>query len=249
MDMRTMDMPPGARPPGVRDPDYSDGVGDGDGAMRGMDMADDAKRLSVRFDNLEYRHDGHDPAQSLDAQAWYGGDLDKLWLKLEGERSAGRLGATRVEALWNHALTTYWDVQSGLRHDLGQGPARDWAAIGVQGLAPYWVDLEATAYVGQSGRIAFRVEAQYDIRFTQRWILQPDVEANVYRKDDPARGIGAGLSNVEVGLRLRYEVARKFAPYAGVVWSRKFGRTSRYARAAGRGWKETNIVAGIRIWF
>lgn len=247
MDMATMNMQGGSAPPDARDPDYSDGVGYG--SMQGMDMADDARLLYVLFDNLEYRHGDGGSAQAVAAQAWYGGDRDKLWLKLDGEREGGRLGATRTEALWNRAIATYWGTQLGIRHDLGGGPSRDWAAFGVQGLTPYWFDFEATAYVGQSGRTALRLEAEYEILFSQRLILQPDVEVNLYGKDDPARGIGSGLSNSEAALRLRYEVTRKFAPYVGVVWSRKFGNTADYARIAGHQIQDTQLVAGFRIWF
>jgi copper resistance protein B len=247
MDMGAMNMQGGPPPADARDPDYSDGIGHG--SMRGMDMADDAKRLYVVFDNLEVRNTRDGSAQAVSTQAWYGGDRDKLWLKVDGDRDRGRLGATRAEALWNHAIATYWGAQVGLRHDLGKGPARDWAAIGVQGLAPYWFDLETTAYLGQSGRTALRVEAEYELLLTQRLILQPDVEVNFYGKNDPARGIGSGLSDLDVGLRLRYEITRKFAPYIGVVWSRKFGNTANFARAAGENVQDTQLVAGIRIWF
>ncbi len=247
MDMSSMNMQGGPPPADARDPDYSDGLDHG--PMRGMDMADDAKHLYVMFDNLEYRHSGDGNAQTVDAQAWYGGDHNKLWLKLDGERSNGHLDATRTEALWNHAIATYWGSQVGVRHDLGDGPTRNWAAFGVQGLAPYWFDLQATAYLGQSGRTALRVEAEYELLLTQRWILQPDVEVNFYGKNDPARGIGSGLSDLDVGLRLRYEITRKFAPYVGVVWNRKFGQTADYARAIGGDNQETQLVAGFRIWF
>ncbi len=247
MDMPTMGMQGGAPPANARDPDYSDGVGYG--SMRGMDMADDARQLYVLIDHLEYRRGDDGTSQAVGAQAWYGGDRDKLWLKLDGEHADGHLEATRAEAMWNHAIATYWDVQAGLRHDLGQGPTRDWAALGVQGLAPYWFDLEATAYIGQSGRTALRVEAGYELLFTQRLILQPDVEVNLYGRDDPARGIGSGLSSLDVGLRLRYEVTRKFAPYVGILWSRKFGSTADYAHDAGGASQETQLAAGVRIWF
>ncbi len=247
MDMGAMNMQGGDAPPDARDPDYSDGVGHG--SMRGMDMADDARYLYVLFDNLEYRHGNDGNAQAVAAQAWYGGDRNKLWLKLDGERTDGRLGAARTEVLWSRAIATFWDAQTGLRHDQGDGPMRDWAAVGVQGLAPYWFELEATAYLGQSGRTALRLEAEYELLFTQRLILQPDIEVNLYGKDDPGRGIGSGLSDVEAGLRLRYEITRKFAPYVGVVWSRKFGATADYARTAGKGTQETQLIAGIRIWF
>ncbi|MEO8849291.1 MAG: copper resistance protein B [Casimicrobiaceae bacterium] len=247
MDMGAMNMQGGPPPPDARDPDYSDGIAHQ--SMRGMDMNDDASLLYVLFDNLEYRHSGDGNAQAVDAQAWYGGDRNKLWLKLDGERSDGRLGATRTEALWNHAIATYWGSQIGMRHDLGDGPSRNWAAFGVQGLAPYWFDLQATAYLGQSRRTALRVEAEYELLLTQRWILQPDVEINFYGKNDHARGIGSGLSDLDFGLRLRYEITRKLAPYVGVVWNRKFGNTADYARAVGGDNQETQLVAGFRIWF
>jgi copper resistance protein B len=247
MDVGTMNMQGGAAPPDARDPDYSDGLDHG--PMRGMDMADDAQRLYVLLDNLELRDADAGTAQAISAQAWYGTDRDKLWLKLDSERSGGRLGATRAEVLWNHAIATYWGAQVGVRHDVADGPARDWLAVGVQGLAPYWFELETTAYVGTSGRSALRLEAEYELLITQRWIVQPDVEVNFYGKNDPVRNIGSGLSDLDVGLRLRYEITRKFAPYIGVVWSRKFGNTANFARAAGERAQDTQLVAGIRIWF
>jgi copper resistance protein B len=247
MDVGTMNMQGGAAPPDARDPDYSDGLDHG--PMRGMDMADDAQRLYVLLDNLELRDADAGTAQAISAQAWYGTDRDKLWLKLDSERSGGRLGATRAEVLWNHAIATYWGAQVGVRHDVADGPARDWLAVGVQGLAPYWFELETTAYVGTSGRSALRLEAEYELLITQRWIVQPDVEVNFYGKNDPVRNIGSGLSDLDVGLRLRYEITRKFAPYIGVVWSRKFGNTANFARAAGERAQDTQLIAGIRIWF
>ena len=204
---------------------------------------------SVIVDQLEMFSGDGSHGQSIDAQAWYGGDIDKLWLKLDGERSDGRLGATRMEALWNHAISAYWGTQAGVRHDLGDGPSRDWVAFGVQGLAPYWFDVEATAYVGGSGRTALRLEAEYELLLTQRLILQPDVEVNFYGKNDPARGIGSGLSDIDFGLRLRYEFTRKFAPYIGVSWSRKFGRTADFVRSEGNGAEDTQLVVGLRFWF
>ena len=194
--------------------------------MPGMDMADDTPHASLILDRLEAFHTRDGNGQALDAQAWYGGDIDKLWLKLDGERTNGRLGATRMEALWNHAIAPYWGLQLGVRHDVGDGPSRNWAAFGVQGLAPYWFEVQATAYVGPQGRTALRFEAEYELLLTQRLVLQPNVKASVYGKRDPERSIGAGLSDVEAGLRLRYEITRKFAPYIGVVWNRKFGGTA-----------------------
>ncbi len=247
MDHGTMDMQGGSAPPDARDPDYSAGVEAAH--MHDMHMHGATYLGSVIIDQLEAFSGDGSSGQAIDMQAWYGGDLDKLWFKAESERNDGQLGVTRIEALWNHAYAPYWGAQLGLRHDLGEGPSRDWVAFGVQGLAPYWFEVEATAYVGQSGRTALRLEAEYELLLTQRLILQPDVELHLYGKEDSARGIGSGLSDLDVGLRLRYEFTRKFAPYVGVVWSRKFGGTADFSRAEGGGAEDTQLVAGVRLWF
>lgn len=248
MGMSMGSMQGGPAPANARDPDaYADGLELGH--MPGMDMADDARHLYVLIDRLEVTktHEAH--GQALDAQAWYGNDLDKLWLKVDGERSNGRLGATRTEALWNHAIATYWGLQTGVRQDFGEGPGRTWASFGVQGLSPYWFDVQATAYVGEWGRTALRLETEYDVLLTQRLILQPDVKVHVFGRNDARRGVGAGLSRIEAGLRLRYEFQRKVAPYIGVVWNRKFGNTARFARQSDNPVQQIEAVAGIRIWF
>jgi copper resistance protein B len=241
-------MQGGSAPANARDPDYSDGVGPG--PMHGMQhMHGESVISSIAINRLEQFHGDDANGQAIDAQAWRGSDLNKLWFKLDGERSDGRLGATRTELLWDRAISPYWSMQVGARHDFGEGPGRNWAAFGFQGLSPYWFEVEATAYLGESGRTALRVEADYELLLTQRLILQPDVELNVYGKDDPSRDIGAGLSDIDVGLRLRYEITRKFAPYAGVVWSRKFGKTADIARTSGGEISDTQLVAGLRLWF
>jgi copper resistance protein B len=241
-------MQGGSAPPDARDPDYSDGISPG--PMHGMHhMHGESVISSLVINRLEQFHGDDANGQAIDAQAWLGSDLNKVWFKLDGERSDGHLGATRTELLWNRAISPYWGMQVGARHDFGEGPGRNWAAFGFQGLSPYWFEVEATAYLGESGRTALRVEADYELLLTQRLILQPDVELNFYGKDDPARDIGAGFSDLDVGLRLRYEITRKFAPYAGVVWSRKFGKTAEIARASGGEVSDTQLVAGLRLWF
>jgi copper resistance protein B len=240
-------MQGGAAPANARSPDYSDG--NGYGSMTGMDMHDDASRGMLLIDQLEVFNGRDANGVALDAQAWYGNDRNKLWLKADGERSDSALQDLRSEALWDHAVATYWDTQLGVRHDFGIGPARTWAAFGVQGLAPYWFDIEATAYVGPSGRTAARFEAEYDLRLTQRLIFQPDLEVTLYDRDDPERRIGSGLPDVEFGVRLRYEFHRQFAPYFGVDLVRKFGRTADFARAAGQPAFEPQLVSGVRTWF
>jgi copper resistance protein B len=138
---------------------------------------------------------------------------------------------------------------AGVRQDVRPGPAQTWAAVGVQGLAPYWFEIEATAYVGASGRTHFRLETKYELLLTNRLILQPRVEIDVYGKDDGKRGVGRGLSAAGAELRLRYEVRRELAPYVGLVWDRKFFGTAEMAESAGGSANGARLVAGARIWF
>lgn len=233
--------------PAPRSPDYSDGIDPA--AMSGMDMADDRPVGRLVLDHLEAFHDRQGSGQRWDLQGWYGGDIDKLWLRSEGERRDGNLGDGSIELLWSHALSAFWDTQLGVRHDLGPGPRRTWAAFGVEGLAPYFLDVDATLYIGTSGRTAARLRAGYELLFTQRLILEPELEANLYGKADPARGHGAGLADARLALRLRYEIRRRFAPYIGIVWNRRFGGTADAARAEGVPVSDHQWVAGLRLWF
>ena len=136
-----------------------------------------------------------------------------------------------------------------MRHDNGSGPDRNWLAFGVQGLAPYWFNVDATGYLGDQGRSALRLSASYELLLTQRVVLQPQLELNAYGKDDPARGIGSGLSDATAGLRLRYDISRQFSPYIGVEWSGRFGRTGDFAQASGERRDTTDLVAGVHFWF
>ena len=212
-------------------------------------MNDDARFGKVLIDQLDYVHGADANGVAIDAQTYYGGDANKLWFKLDGERTGGHLRDTRTELLWDHAASAFWDSQLGVRHDFGEGPSRTWAAFGIQGLSPYWFDIEATAYVGQSGRTAARVEAEYDVVLTQRLIFTPDLEINGYGKADAARHIGAGLSNIELGLRLRYDISRQLAPYIGLDWNCRVGKTADLMREAGEPPFDHAIVAGVRVWF
>jgi copper resistance protein B len=214
-----------------------------------MQMDDTARTSMVLFDQFEWRNTADGNALAWDAEGWYGGDTNKVWLRSEGERVAGATQNARADLLWDHAVARWWSVQAGGRQDFGAGPARTWAAIGVQGLAPYWFNTEATFYVGAQGRTAVRLKSEYELLFTQRLILQPEAEANLYGKADPERKLGSGLSDLEVGLRLRYEVRREFAPYLGVVWSREFGGTADRARESGANPSDVQFVAGVRAWF
>ncbi|MHA6202924.1 copper resistance protein B [Dyella soli] len=215
-----------------------------------MQMDDAASQAMWSFDRLERsRSTNGDYATRWEAEGWWGGPVDRVWLKTEGEHDSRGTQDGRVEVLWSHAWTSFWDGQLGVRQDFGQGPQRQWLAAGVQGLAPYWFETQATFYVGEQGRTAARFEASYDVRFTQRLILEPRLELNAYGKDDPRRGISSGLSDLEAGLRLRYEISRKFAPYLGAAWTRRFGTADE--GSAGAQWHahETAWVAGVRWWF
>lgn len=210
-----------------------------------MEMDDAAHYGSIIFDELEWRAPHDDFAWK--ALAWYGGDYDKLMLRTEGESSAQ--SHSRNELLWDHAFSRWWNLQTGVRHDQGDGPSRTWAAFGLEGLAPWWIDVEATLYIADEGRSAVRLEARRDVRFTQRLLLQPLLEINAYGKDDTERRIGSGLSDIAAGLRLRYEFRREFAPYVGVHWTHLFGTTADLAGADGRDTDEAQFVAGFRVWF
>ncbi|WP_425510818.1 copper resistance protein B [Xanthomonas bonasiae] len=201
------------------------------------------------FDRLEGWDNDRGSGQAWEASAWYGGDIDRLWLRSEGERGGGRTEAADLEALYGHAVSPWWDLLVGVKQDVAPGDARTSAAFGVQGLAPYKFEVAATLYVGEGGSASARLEGEYDVLLTNRWILQPRLEAEAAFADDRAHGIGSGLSTVEAGLRLRYEISRRFAPYLGVVHERAFGTTADYRRDAGEAARETRVVAGVRVWF
>lgn len=256
MDHGDMKMQGGAAPPDARDPHgYSGGytLDSGPYALPGprrLRLSDEHSFGALLVDRLERartRHDG--TATAYDAQAWFGRDYDRLVLKAEGEAARGKLQEARTEVLWGHAVATFWDTQLGVRYDSGTGPNRGWLAFGIQGLAPYWFEVDATAYLGDSGRSALRLGAEYELLLTQRLILQPRVEFNAYGKRDEARDIGSGLADGVAGLRLRYEVTRQIAPYVGVERAAKFGQTADLARAAGERTSETRWVAGLHFWF
>ena len=216
--------------------------------MTGMDMADNQRFGKVLINQLEATRADGVTGQAWEAQAWYGGDINRLRLRSEGDHAGGRVEAGDVEALWSHAISTFWDTALGVRHDFGIGPGRSWAAFGVQGLAPYWFDVEATGYVGPGGRTAARFKTEYELLITQRLVLQPEFETNLYGRSDPARRLGSGLSDASLGLRLRYEIRREFAPYIGVVWQRVFGGTAGFRHAENKSVFDRQIVAGVRIW-
>lgn len=214
-----------------------------------MAASDNMVFSQVLVNRLESTHAKAGSGMDWDVEGWVGRDYNRLWVKSEGARRGGRTEDGRLELLWSKPVAAFWDVQAGVRHDFGSGPTRDWLAVGVEGIAPYWLHVDAAAYVGNSGRAALRLETRYDARLTQRTFLEPRVEANLYSRADPERGLGSGLSDASFGLRLRHEFAREFAPYVGVVWNRRFAGTADQARASGAPSTERQWVAGVRVWF
>jgi copper resistance protein B len=256
MDHGSMGDAQGGTPPAdARDPHaYSGGyqVGEGKYALPGtrqLKLADEQKFGALWMNRFERVNSSYGNSFAYDAQAWFGRDYDRLVLKAEGDLVEGKTPELRTEALWGHAIAPFWDTQLGIRSDNGGGPERRWLALGVQGLAPYWFDIDATAYLGEGGRTALRLSANYDILLTQRLILQPRVEFNFYGQKDEAREVGSGLSSGSTGLRLRYEFSRQVAPYVGVEWKGKYGATADLARSAGVRTEESRWVAGVRFWF
>lgn len=256
MDHGDMRMQGGPAPADARDPHgYADGLvrNSGPYAVPGIPhlmMADEHLFAAFRAETLERqftRKGGN--ATAYDVQGWFGGTYNRAVLKAEGSVAQGKLQEGRTELLWSHAVSSYWDTQLGLRADHGEGPDRQWLAFGVQGLAPYWFEIDATAYVGTHGRTALRLAASYELLLTQRLVLEPSIEMQLYGKDDPARHIGRGLAEASAGLRLRYEFTRQFAPYIGVERAASFGRTADMIRADGGRAQQTRWVAGIRFWF
>jgi copper resistance protein B len=202
------------------------------------------------LDQFEGRTDGRSPDFRWSGEGWVGTDYDKFWVKTEGfRRSNGTVDDGQHEFLYDRAISTFFDVQAGLRSDIDTRPTRNWAALGFEGLAPLFFNVQGTGYVSDSGHFAARFEASYDLLLTNTLILQPQFEVNLYSKSDPARLVGAGISEIDTGLRLRYELDRKFAPYIGVAYEGKFGQTASFVRRVGENTSGVRFVFGIRSWF
>ena len=212
-------------------------------------MHSDALNYRVVIDHLEAWDASPGQGQSWDVMAWVGTDLQRLWLRSEGNRADTGLEHAELELFAGRSISPWWEFLAGVRHDFKPGKSQDFAAIGVMGLAPYKFETALTAYVGESGQTAFRAQFEYELLLSNRLILQPKLELNAYGKDDPERGIGSGLSDASFGLRLRYEIRRQFAPYIGISWEKSYGQTAAFARMAGEPAQGSQVLAGVRIWF
>ncbi len=207
-----------------------------------------ARLSKVMANLLEYRAGSGADGYHWDGEAWFGGDLNRFVLKSEGEGDRHGVEAGEVQALYSRAVGLYTDLQVGVRQDV-EPKSRTYATVGVQTLLPYWVQASGALFLSSKGDVLGRAEGTIDWRLTQRLVLQPRAELNFAAQDIPETATGSGLSEGELGLRLRYEVRREFAPYVGVSWGKRFGRTADYARAQGRDVSDTSFVVGVRAWF
>jgi copper resistance protein B len=217
-----------------------------------LEEAGGVQMFYFQANRLEYqaRRDS-DELVAWDVNAWYGGRVNRIWWKSEAEYdlNRGAFADASLQALYSRAISPYFDLQVGLRQDFEPDPMRTHAVVGIQGLAPYWFELNGALYLSDQGELTGQFESEYELRLSQRLYLQPRVALSWSAEDIPELEIGSGIGSTTAGLRLRYEVLREFAPYFGVEWSRTFGVTEDYARAAGARTQDTAVVAGIRIWF
>ncbi len=218
-------------------------------APLGSPVADEAVYNHFLLDEAEDRFAGGSLVPfRWDVEAWTGTDSNRLWVKSHGITGDGRVSDSDQELLYDRPITSFFDLQAGMRYDLQSGPGRAWAAFGVEGLAPYLFQTSATLYMSDAGHLAAKLVGSYDELLTQRLILEPMLEVNAYSRPDPAQDVGAGVSDLEAAVRLRYEIYRKFAPYLGVAYQRADGPriASDLLDRSVNGWR---LAIGLRMWF
>lgn len=214
----------------------------------GAPVDDEHVFYHLLFDQLEGRF-GKQAGFRWEGEGWAGTDVNRIVLKTQGEVAKGKIGDGDQELLYARPISTYFNLQGGLRYDLDSGPGRGWAAFGVEGLAPQFFHVSATGYIGDQGRFAARLEGNYDLLLTQSLVLQPQIEMNLYSQNDLGRKIGTGLADLDTSLRLRYEITRKFAPYIGVAYENKFGGAANQVRATGEQTSVLRFSIGLRTWY
>lgn len=210
----------------------------------------DIRSTYIQAERFELQSSDDEDVILLDGNAWIGGDINKLWIKSELEYlpDEGEFEEAEVQALWSRAISPYFDLQTGVRYDFEpEGLAH--LVIGAQGLAPYLFELDSAAFLSEEGDLTARVEAEYELILSQRLILQPRAEIALSASDIPEREIGAGVSQIDAGLRLRYEIKREFAPYIGIEWHQRFGQTADYIEAEGGESGEAVFLIGLRAWY
>lgn len=175
---------------------------------------------------------------------WIGYDINKLYIYSEGEATSDGLETSQNELVYSRAIAPFWDAQIGLAYDKNTDASQTWGEIAISGLAPYYFETRAALLVNDNGNVGLRLDAEYEALLTQKLILTPSLEADLYTKDEPGMLLGSGLAFIEAGLRLRYEFIREFAPYIGVTWEKTFGNTRNYNPI-----DETSLMVGVRFWF
>ena len=213
---------------------------------------DDPLVAQLTVDKFEKRHSINDKSAqpfAWEAEAWLGYDINKLVFKTEGERASGKTESAELQGLIRSAIAPYWNIQMGMRHDFNPEPSQNWAVIGLQGMAPYFIETDLNLFITNGKQTNLRLSAEYEAMITQQLVLSPSAEINLYGKNDEVRGIGSGISSMEFGVRLAYEIRREFAPYIGINWEQTFGKTADYARHEGESTNDIQLVAGVRFWF
>lgn len=249
------DLPPGNAPP---PPAPTDHAADRVYGTEAMEMGrhhlrqfhGGQKLLRVLFNIAEYQVRNGRDAFEWDGKSWYGGDVNRLWVKTEGDGEIGRkIEKAEVQLLYGRAIGPYFDIQAGLRYDFSPNPSRVYATLGVEGIAPSFFDVEGILFLSNKGELMARAEGYYDQRITQRLILQPRAELEFAAQSTREIGVGSGLSDAEIGLRLRYDIRREFAPYVGVQYRRAFGDTRKFLKEEGEDADGWSLLTGIRFWF
>jgi copper resistance protein B len=206
----------------------------------------------VQAEQLEYRIaiDGADTF-SWDVRGWVGGDYNRLWFKTQGDHHIdGPVeNGEEVQLRYSRLVSPFWDLAVGARYDVEPDPSRAYAVFALHGLAPYLYEVDADMFVSEEGDVSARLEVEYPLLLTQRLILQPSFELNFAAQEVKELRVGPGLSQVELGVRLRYEITRELAPYIGFVWERKVGRTADLARGVREEFDTPAFVVGMRFWF
>ena len=204
----------------------------------------------ILLDQFEGRTGVDSSELRWDGEAWHGGDTHRLWLKSEAFVHGATVSDGDHELLYDRPVSRfrYFDAQAGLRMDIDSDPTRAWFAVGVEGLAPYHFEFAPTLYLRNGGRVAGRIVSMEDLLLTQRWIVQPEAELNFYSQDDAPRAVGSGLSDLDAGIRLRYEITRKIAPYLGFAWNGRFGDAADFVRQSGQPVHQSSFVFGLFVW-
>ena len=209
----------------------------------------------IMADQLEYRANAGPDTLRWDVQGWVGTDYNKFWVKTEGENfsSDADEGEGEFQLLYSRMIAAFWDIQTGLRYEsvYGDGPDidRSFAVLALQGLAPYRFEVESSLFLSEKGDLSARLSTTYEILFSQRLILQPRFEINLAAQQVEKFGVGRGINDIELGLRLRYEIRREFAPYVGISWRRILGDSADMARDEDVQVDNLSLVAGVRLWF